>query len=248
VSLDARLYALTHRGNSGDVEFYVRLCRDAASILELGCGYGRLLTALAAPGRELCGLDLDADLLQLCRSACAELPLAKRRTLELVQADMQRFAFERRFQRVLLPYNGLLCLLGPRAAARCFRAVRAVLEPGGVFAFDVWNADALAPEALRAADDDEPVARFEEGGRSWTVTERCRLGRGSQRLDVTYDYFPSGRAAPRSQCIRQRYYRSAELFGLLGAAGFTVTAKLGDFAGARFGKRSQRLVVTASAA
>ena len=51
--LEAELYALTHRGNPGDTEFYARRCAGAGSVLELGTGYGRLLPAL--PREELDG-------------------------------------------------------------------------------------------------------------------------------------------------------------------------------------------------
>jgi tRNA G46 methylase TrmB len=48
-ALAAELYRLTHRGNPGDVGFYRKLCSGVQSVLELGCGYGRLLAALAQP-------------------------------------------------------------------------------------------------------------------------------------------------------------------------------------------------------
>ena len=57
MTLSAELYALTHRGTAGDVGFYRRACAGASSVLELGCGSGRLLKRLARPGRQLVGLD-----------------------------------------------------------------------------------------------------------------------------------------------------------------------------------------------
>ena len=71
--------AVFTRGNPGDAQHYARLCRGAESVLELGSGYGRLLTALAAPGRELWGLELDPGLLRLSRRALAALPPSLRR-------------------------------------------------------------------------------------------------------------------------------------------------------------------------
>jgi SAM-dependent methyltransferase len=54
----ARLYALVHRGNAGDVDFYVRACAGAARVLELGCGTGRVLRAVAEVAGHVTGLDL----------------------------------------------------------------------------------------------------------------------------------------------------------------------------------------------
>jgi len=247
-SLDANLYALTHRGNPGDVEHYARLCQGAKSVLELGSGYGRLSCALSSAERVLWGLELERSLLKLGRDAVAELPARQRRLVTLVQGDMRDFALPRRFERVLLPYNALYCLRSLRDVERCLRAVRAALEPGGLFAFDVWNADRAHVEGLSPEHDDGEFLRFDYGGRTWSVSERCRRGRAPQRLDVTYTYLPNGSARARSQVVRQRYYRSAELFKLLADCGFTTQSKLGSFSGSRFSERAPRLIVVAATA
>jgi SAM-dependent methyltransferase len=245
IALDAQLYALTHRGNPGDLAHYARICRDASSVLELGAGSGRVLTALARSDCALWGLELDADLLALGRRAVKQLPAGARRQVELVQGNMERFTLPRRFQRVLLPYNGFYCLLSPSAARRCLRSVRAALEPGGLFAFDVWNGDAIHTSGLQPDTPNEARLRFEHDGRSWRVFESCRPARGAQRLDVTYTYAPDGHAAPRTQLIRQRYYLVEELTQLLTSCGFQVQALRSNFSGSTFSKHSNRLVVTA---
>lgn len=246
-SLDANLYALTHRGNPGDVEHYVKLCRGASSVLELGSGYGRILTALAEPTRTLFGLELDSALLRLGRAAVSALPAREQKGVKIVRGDMQDFDLGRRFERVVLPYNALYCLLSLRAVERCFRAVRAALEPAGLFGFDVWNADRLDEDDLAPVDEDQALAAFEHAGRRWVAFESCQPGHTPQRLDVTYSYVPNGRGKRRSQVVRQRYYSSAELLALLGKCGFSVQTKLGSFAGARFNARATRLVVVAQA-
>lgn len=246
-SLDAQLYALTHRGNTGDVAHYVEVCQGASSVLELGSGSGRMLCALARPGRAVWGLELDEGLLRLGRRALVALPDPARRGVRLLRGDMRSFALARRFERVILPYNAFYCLLSRRDAARCLRAAHAALEPGGVFAFDVWNADELHEEGLAPIEDEEELEPLQLAGRRWRVFERCRRGRGQQRLDVTYSYVPEGRATPRSQIVRQRYYRSTELFELLAKAGFAVQSRLGGFTSRRPFPRGSRLVVTARA-
>ena len=71
--MSAELYALTHRGNRGDLEFYQRTCRGARSVLELGSGYGRVLTALAGAKRRVVGLERDREFLALARSRPGQL-------------------------------------------------------------------------------------------------------------------------------------------------------------------------------
>ncbi len=244
----AELYALTHRGNPGDIAFYGDVCRGVKSVLELGSGSGRLLTALAGAKRQLVGLELDPELLELAKRNLRALPLAKRQSVRVLHADMRDFELAQRFGRVLLPYNALYCLLSKRAALSCFRAAHRALEPGGKLALDVWNAQPFARSPGHAgADELEPVVSLSHAGRTWDVFESSRVRRAQQRLDVNYTYLPRGGGSAYQIPIAQRYFLPGEISELLERAGFALEARYGDFSGRRFGARSEQLVVLARA-
>lgn len=245
--LDAELYALTHRGTRGDVSHYRRVCRGADSVLELGAGSARLLCALARPRAEVWGLELEPAMLALGRRALGQLPPAARAGVKLLAGDMERVRLPRRFARVLLAYNALFCLLSRDAARRCLRAARALLQPDGILALDFWNAEALhAAGALQPTEDER--LRLEHAGRAWRVLESCQAARGRQRLDVTYRYVPEDGGKPRSQLLRQRYYRVAEVVALLADAGLRVQTLSGGFSGTALTPGSSHVVVTATPA
>ncbi len=243
----AELYALTHRGNRGDLEFYRRTCRGALRVLELGSGYGRVLAALASPERRVVGLERDSEFLALARRNLRRLSPRKRRSVRLVHGDLRDFKLAERFERVLLPYNALYCLLSQRAALGCFRSVQRALKPGGVFAFDVWNAAAFDAAIGTLADDDEPIVSLSYDARTWDVFERSCVRRARKRLDVTYHYVPREGGAVHQIVIPQRYYLAAEVDDLLERAGFALQARYGDFSGGRFTARSAQQVVLACA-
>jgi SAM-dependent methyltransferase len=251
--LEAELYALTHRGNAGDAEFYARQCSGVGSVLELGTGYGRLLPALSAAARQVVGLDREASLLRAARRTLRGLPVHQRGSVSLVEADMQSFALGRTFDRVVLPYNALYCLLGRRALASCFRSVKAHLAPGGSFVFDVWAADPFQRRArLRALSEahrDEAGAIVSIGhrGQVWDVFEQSRLRSATQRLDVTYTYVSRQRGTRIELLIEQRYATSLELEELLAGAGLRVQSLSGGFSGQPLGPRSELLVGVAVA-
>lgn len=246
--MKAELYALTHRGNAGDLAFYGEVCRGAQRVLELGCGSGRILTALASAKRSVVGLELDAELLALARRNVRALPEANRKSVRLVQADMRDFELAQRFERVLLPYNALYCLLTKRAALACFRAAHRALEPGGKLVLDVWNAAPFARSAARAtSDDSEPIVSVRHAGHTFDVFERSRVRRAQHRLDVSYVYVPREGGTAYQIPIAQRYYLRAEVDDLLERAGFVIEQRFGDFSGTRFGSRSDQLVVIARA-
>jgi SAM-dependent methyltransferase len=244
----AELYALTHRGNPGDVAFYREACRGARSVLELGSGSGRMLLALADGRRRLTGLELDPELLALAKRNLRTLSPAKRNALRLVAGDMRDFECSELFERVLLPYNALYCLLTRRAALSCFRAARRALAVGGRLILDVWNAGPFHRQPAQVhVDEREPVVTLNLAGRTWDVFERSRVRRARQRLDVTYSYLSRHGGASYEIPIAQRYYLPAEVSELLESAGFLLEARYGDFSRARFGARSQQLIVSARA-
>jgi len=247
--VNAELYALTHRGNAGDLAFYQDICRGARRVLELGSGYGRLLLALAAPKRQLVGLERDMQFLALARRNLRQLPEAKRKAIRLLHGDMTDFTIEQGFERILLPYNTLYCLLTRRAALSCFRAARRALLPGGTLAFDVWNAESFQHNALppRSSTDNEPIVTLEHAGRTWDVFEQLRVRRAQQRLLASYTYLPRGGGSAVCIPIAQRYYLADELTALLDRAGFAVEARFGDFSRKRYVSRSPQQIVLARA-
>ncbi len=247
--LSAELYRLTHRGNPGDIAFYTKLCAEAPRVLELGSGYGRLLGALAHPGRQLVGLENDRALFALGQKSVAALPEATRRGTRLVRGDMRKFEFSHGFERILLPYNGLYCLLGRREALSCFRSVRRALSPGGLFAFDVWNSDAFHEQRLDPSDDGgaEPLFGVSHAKQRFQVFEATAIRKASQRLDVCYAYVPERGDREFHVRLAQRYFLSDELNQLLLRAGFSVVRRYGSFSGQRFSRGAARLVVVAKA-
>jgi SAM-dependent methyltransferase len=244
----AQLYALTHRGNPGDLEFYRRVCHGAHSVLEFGAGYGRVLASLATASRRVVGVERDPAFLALARRNLHALSLAKQKSVRLVQGDMSKFELDEPFERVLLPYNALYCALSKAAALACFRAARRALLLGGLFAFDVWNATPFDRAQHGAgSDDSEPILCVEYAGRQYDVFERSRVRRARKRLDVTYLYVPRAGGAVHRTFIPQRYFLAAEIADLLKRAGFVCESRFGDFSGGRFTARSPQLVMTARA-
>jgi SAM-dependent methyltransferase len=248
-SLPTELYALTHRGNAGDVAFYQRICHDTKRVLELGSGYGRMLRALAGAQRRVIGLELDSEMVSLARRNLRKLPASKRRSLRLVQGDMRQFTLDAPVERVLLPYNALYCMLTKRDALACFRASHRALVAGGGLVLDVWNAEPFQRSAsVRArADQHEPLVTLRHAGQTWDVFERSSVRRARQRLDVDYAYVPRKRLPSCEISIAQRYYLADEIEDLLRRAGFAVQARFGDFSGGRFTARSPQLIVLARA-
>jgi len=212
----ADLYEAVHVGSPGDVDFYRFVTEGAESVLELGCGYGRILSALEAP--RLVGVDIDGDLVERAQERLGD-------RARLVACDMRTLDLGEAFDRVIAPYSTLFCLSSADDLQSTLVAARRHLNAGGLFAFDVWYAD----DFHESADPDdpegeefEPVTDVVVDGVRHAVLERSRWDRGAQKLIVDYRHSPANGGASRDGRIVHRYFTRAQLPGILAAAGFEV--------------------------
>lgn len=244
-----QLYAALHSGTEGDLEFYRSATDGCARILELGCGFGRVLEALAQPERSLVGLDLDAGLLAMAQARVDALP--KPRTIELSAGNMQTFELDRTFDCILLPYNGIYCLLDESAVVAMLERVRAHLAPGGRFIFDAYEADDFhrgAGDESWGDDDWAELALIEVPAGVYSVYERSRWDRGKQRIDVDYRHIPVGGGATIDTELPQRYLLSDQLEPLLGRAGLELQRFERAFDGSPRNANAEQWVAVAGAA
>lgn len=141
---DARIYDIENGRHTEDIPYWEALIdeRQPASVLELGCGTGRLLAPIARRGLargaefKVVGLDLSTPLLAAAQQRIDADP-DLRDTVRLVHADMSDFALEERFDLVIIAFNGFGFVIGPERQRSCLQAVRRHLAPGGRLAIDV---------------------------------------------------------------------------------------------------------------
>ncbi|MHC5016457.1 MAG: class I SAM-dependent methyltransferase, partial [Planctomycetota bacterium] len=99
--------------------------RPDDSVLELGCGYGRVLQRLRGHARLVTGIDTSAESLDLARGILGDEP-----TCRLLQMDAIAMAFgDGDFDSVICIQNGI-CAFGVDQAVLLREALR-VTRPGG---------------------------------------------------------------------------------------------------------------------
>jgi ubiquinone/menaquinone biosynthesis C-methylase UbiE len=211
------------RTPSGDVAFYGALARASGGpVLELGCGTGRTLLPIAQAGIDCVGVDASPAMLDVFRAK--SLPA----NLELVEAHMERLELpHRRFRLVTCPFRAFSHLLDVKSQLAALVTIRRHLEPGGLFALDVFD-----PKLARTALVEEPehlAVTFHDAGRE--VRRWDTITRDMSRQVMTI-YFRFESAAPEL-CgggeVQMRWFYRFELEHLLARAGFTELQFFGGF-------------------
>lgn len=254
----AALYALVHRGTPGDLSFYRRACAGAEHVLELGCGYGRVLGALSDLGVRLTGLDRDPELLAMAEERCSE-ARGGQAHVEFVLADMTDFDLISgmrgreigMFDRILIPHSGIYCLLSDEACEACFRRVAQHLRPGGRLILDAYLADQFHAESAEQDHIDErlePIVSVEHEGVLYDVFERAHWDRPTQRIDVTYEYIPRSGGEVQQGSVAHHYLLRGQLEELLERAGLRLLSLADDWQGGSLDADSEFFVATAALA
>jgi len=247
---DAALYDHEYRRRRQDVLFYRQLAKDALGgpgrILELACGSGRVTTALLRDGHQVVGLDLSPSMLERAATRVAHLGRAARERARLVEGDIRDFDLGDRFPLIVMAFNSFEHLYTRVEVAACLERVRAHLEEGGRFAFDVQNPNLSWLTRDPSRRWARTVFRHPTSGQRIAYSTNHVYDPVSQIavIRIYYDPVdPDGEPA-RTVVLSQRKFFPAELEALVSHAGFSVEHRYGDFAGQPLtgGAESQLLV------
>jgi SAM-dependent methyltransferase len=200
----------------------VGVCRGAERVLDLACGPGRHLTALARSGAVVVGLDLSRALLHAARERGAGV---------LTRGDMRRLPFRARsFDAVLNLFTSFGYFAADAEHEAVLGEVARVLRPGGRFVLDFLNAPHVR-ERLVARDE-------RHAGSITIVQERC-ISADGRFVEKSIHVSGEGRTFTE----RVRLLERADLEAMLGRQGIAVEIVAGDYDGAEHDRHSPRLLL-----
>lgn len=117
-----------------DVPLYLEYARKVrGEILELACGTGRALMALAEKGFKITGLDVSAGMLRIARGKIRKLNRNTQKKINLVQGDMRDFDLKKKFSFIFVTFRSFQHLLTKRDQGRCLECARKHLSDSGYF-------------------------------------------------------------------------------------------------------------------
>jgi len=228
-----------------DVGFYLDEAKAAGdSVLEVGCGTGRILLPIARAGSRITGIDGSKQMLERCRAKVAAEPAAVQSRVKLAQHDMRDFNLGEKFALIIAPFRVVQHLTTIDDQLRFLATVARHLAPQGRLSFDVFNPRF---DLLVGADgverEDTPEQRLPDG-RTFRRTYRvARVRWMDQVSEAELIYYVDG--TRYVQAFEMRWYLAAELRHLLARAGFRLREMYGDFARGPVVDGCPEIVVTA---
>ncbi|MFN2604211.1 MAG: class I SAM-dependent methyltransferase [Gemmatimonadaceae bacterium] len=217
-----------------DVNFYVEEARALdGSVLELGCGTGRVLIPVARLGKEVTGVDNSPRMLARCREQLESEPTDIRGNVTLVQADMRDLNLGRRFILVMIPFRPVQHLVAVSDQIATLQAIHRHLEPGGRLVFDVFNPKLQYLLEDRTAEREDTAEVVLGDGRSFRRTVRVPavhiVDQYSEAELIYYVRESDGTTQRMVHGFSMRWYWLYEVEHLLARSGFRMGAVFGDF-------------------
>jgi len=231
----AAVYDALNRWGPDD-DFYLDLVMAAPTVLDVGCGTGRLLHGARKAGHRgrLVGLDPSAAMLVRARDG--------RRDVEWVLGDLRSHVWHGEFGLVVMTGHAFQELLGDEELRLALRAVREALGDGGRFVFETRNPAARAweawtPKHVREVDDGR-------GGRLrvWHEVEEPLRG---DRVTFTTTFEGGRLRPPRVSRSTLRFLDADALAKLLAEAGLTVAEQYGDWGRGPLGPGTPEIITVA---
>jgi SAM-dependent methyltransferase len=222
----AWLYDLDYRDIvNDDIPFYIEYAeKQNGSVLELGCGTGRVAIPLAQAGHRVTGLDLSQEMLDVFRGKITA-DITERITL--THGSMASFSFDEKFSMITAPFRVFQLLTDDVDIKNSLFCIRNHLTDDGIFIVNVFNP---LPNLDSSWVQDETVQweRFDEASGNHVVKKdgRDRIDLDNQIIYVhfTYEVTPqNAETAKYREELKLKYYYKDQLKTLIEGSGMEIT-------------------------
>ncbi len=214
--------------------------RKTNSILDLGCGTGKMTLALARRGYDMIGVDLSEEMLARGRENAAAERL-EREILWLCQ-DMTAFELYGTVDAVICCLDGVNHLQTPADLKKMLRLAFNYLEADGLLLFDVntlYKFRAVYGDRTYVFDEEDSFCTWQND-----YNEKSKL---CDFYITLFRRLPDGTYAREDDWQRERYYPIASLQKLLAECGFELLEAVGNFEGETLKDADERCYIAARA-
>lgn len=231
-----------------DIPFYLRhLANPNATVLELGCGTGRVTAALAPRIRFILGIDLSPAMIGRCVEHLSRAQLPSDRATAQV-GDITQIELNTRFDWIIAPYRVFQNLASDQEVENLFRVLHAHLAPGGHCILNTFRPYAEPAALIQKWQTVEEDLDWERSNAGDIVQCHVRRGRVQSQPLVLFPeliyrrYRGQVLIEEARSSIAMRCWYPIELLDRIQKAGFRVTGTWGGYADEPYGTGTELVV------
>jgi SAM-dependent methyltransferase len=225
------LYDLEYEDYDEDLVHYLSLSRGRRSVLELGCGTGRLTLPIARGGDRVLGVDRSEPMIGRLHEQLRAEPTVVQDRVRTRVGDFRDLELQERFPLVLLPFNAVHHCESDDEVRSVFAGVRRVLAPGGLFALDAYLPDLELYDRPRGERHEFQTFRDRATGADLLSWEESWWEPERRVHHVVYVYVDQDRGGESRLHLQLHMRELDEWEDLLAEAGFEVISAASDFVG-----------------
>lgn len=229
-----------------DVPFYLREIGSNSAVLELGCGTGRTLIALAKHCREITGVDYSADMVESCG---AKIPKILKGKCTLQVGDITKLQLNQEFDHIIAPYRVMQALETDQEVNGLFSTIRNHLKPNGTCILNAFSPNKPKEDLIRAWS--EPFEqkmwekRLPDGSSVVHIDRKESITKDPLVLIVKliyHKYFGTDLVGEFIQPIKMRCYYPDEFKQLIISHGFQILDSWGGYRNEKYGEGPELVV------
>ena len=234
---EVQLYDVAVPDWPGEIEFYramaIEVKQRGGSVLEIGCGTGRVTLQLARERIPIVGMDFSPAMLSIARQKSHALP-----NVRWMEGDMQAFDLGEFFDLIIIPGHSFQFMLTSADQMACLNCIRQHLTPRGKLVLHI-NHDDLSwlgglvegrgtDFKLKGEYRQNSMKGYVRARTAWSYEASTQI---ASAVDAWEFIEAEERVVERKESAPKRLHVvfPIEMEHLLARAGFEVEALYGDF-------------------